>query len=152
MNQFLGSNAVAETFRHGKKRRSHIGSHLRALPGTPVHLTTITRGSPHGLQVTKTQGTLTMNRWDSRVESARAFLAHIGTPDELVRIMGGRYQDVQAALAGTKPYEVGNPTPIVLPVEDAPVARTWEAQSGLVVAGVKRKAEDEGDRIDPASE
>ena len=158
VNQFLRSNALTETFRLAQKRRSHIQSGLTELPGA-VTVATIARGSPYGLQVTKTQATLTMDKWDSQVESARAFLAHIGTPDELARIMGGRYQDVQAALAGTKPYKIGNPTPVVLPVEDAPVASTsgtqatvGGAQDGPVVAGVKRKAEDDGDVIDLTSE
>ena len=154
VNQFLRSNAVTETFWLAQKRRSHIQSGLMALPGA-VTVATIARGSPHGLQVTKTQTTLTMDKWDSRVGSARAFLAHIGTPNELARIMGERYQDVQAALAGTKPYKIGNPTPVVLPVEEAPVASTSGTQatvggtdSGPVVAGVKRKAEDDGDVIE----
>jgi len=95
---------------------------------------------------------LAMDKWSSRVESARAFLARIGTPDELARIMGGRYQDVQSALAGTEPYKISKPTPVV---EDAPVAGTSTIQatsggtrSGPIVAGVKRKAEDDGDVID----
>ena len=159
VNQFLRSSAVTETFWLAKKKRcSHIESGLGKLSGA-VTLTTITRGPKqgpqHGLKVTKTQGTLTMDRWDSRAERTRAFLAHIGTPDELARIMGERYQDVQAALAGTKAYEIGNPTPIVLPAGDAPAASTSATQataggtqSGPVVARVKRKAEDEGDMID----
>ena len=154
VNQFLRSNAMTETYWVAQKRRSHIESGLRALPGA-VTLCTVMRGSPHGLQVTKTQGTLTMDKWVSRVESARAFLARIGTPDELARIMGGRYQDVQSALTGTKPYKIGKPAPIVVFVEDTPVASTSTiqsttggTQSGPVVAGVKRKAEDDGDVID----
>jgi len=85
----LRSNAVTETFQAAQTRRSHMKSGLRALSGV-VTLHTVTRGSPHGLQVTKTQGMLAMDKWSSRVESARAFLARIGTPDELARIMGGR--------------------------------------------------------------
>jgi hypothetical protein len=92
----------------------------------------------------------TMDKWDGRVKSARAFLSLVGTPDALVRIMGGRYKDVQAALAGTKPYTIGKPIPIIAPVENAPVASTSTAQAGMsglqnvpVMAGMKRKAEDD---------
>jgi hypothetical protein len=94
-----------------------------------------------------------------RVESARSFLALVGTPDELARIMGERYQDVQAALAGTRPYKIGKSTPIVVSMEDPPVASTSAAQAttsgtqtGPVVAGVKRKAEDDEDVIDVTSD
>ena len=154
VNRFLQSNAATETFRAAQKRRSHMESSLRGLPDD-VTFTTITSGSPHGLQVTKTKETLTMGKWSGRVESARALLALVGTPEELVRIMGDRYQDIQSALAGTKPYPLKKPTPVVAPVEGAPVASTSTTlattsgtQTGPVVAGVKRKAEDDGDVID----
>ena len=124
-----------------------------------VTFTTITRGSPHGLQVTKTKVTSTMNTWDGRVESARDFLALVGTADELARIMGERYQDVQAALAGTRPYKMDELTPVVASVEDPPVASTSTTlatgsgtQTGPAVAGVKRKADDDGDVIDLTSD
>jgi len=155
VNRFLRSNEVTETFWAAQKRRSHMETNLRTTLQDAVVFTTVMRGSPHGLQVTKTHGAFAMERWEGRVESARAFLALIGTPNELARIMGERYQDVEAALAGTKPYKIGNSTPIVVPVEATPVASTSAAQataSGTqtapAVAGVKRKAEDDGDMID----
>lgn len=159
VNRFLQSSAVTETFRAAQKRRSHVEASLKnALPGD-VTLTTIVRGSPHGLQVTKSREASLMDKWSGRVESARAFLALVGTPNELARIMGNRYQDVQAALAGTRPYRMGNLTPVVAFIEDPPVASTSAnpampsgTQTGPVTAGVKRKAEDDGDVIDLTSD
>ena len=159
VNKFLRSSAATETFWAPQKRRSHMETNLRTLSNS-VTLNTVMGRSPYGLQVTKTTGTLAMGSWQARVESTRAFLALVGPPDVLARIMGGRYQDVQAALAGTKPYKIGNPAPIVVvPVEDAPVASTSAApatgsgtQTGPVVAGVKRKAEDDGSTIDLTSD
>lgn len=158
VNKFLRSSAATETFWAPQKRRSHMETSLRTLSNS-VTLNTVMGRSPYGLQVTKTAGTLAMGSWQARVESTRAFLALVGPPDVLARIMGGRYQDVQAALAGTKPYKIGNPAPIVVPVEDAPVASSSAApatasgtQAGPVVAGVKRKAEDDGSTIDLTSD
>jgi len=155
VNRFLRSSDVTETFRAAQKRRSHMELNLRTTLPDAVVFTTVMAGSPHGLKVTKTHGSFAMERWEGRVKSARAFLALFGTPDELARIMGERYQDVQAALAGTKPYKISNLAPIVVPVGDTPVASTSAAQvtaggtqAGPVVAGVKRKAEDDGDMID----
>ena len=152
VNRFLQSSAMTETFRPAQKRRSHVEANLRSTLPDDVTFTTIVRGSPYGLQVTKTN---TMDKWSGRVESTRALLALVGTPEELVRIMGDRYQDLQAALAGTKPYKIGSPAPVVAPVEGPPVASTSTAaatrsgtRTGPVVAGVKRKAEDDGDVID----
>jgi len=152
INRFLQSGDVTETIWAAQKRRSHMEGNLRTTLSDAVVFTTITSRSPYGLKLTKTQRTLTMGKWEGRVESARAFLALIGTPDVLVRIMGERYQDVQAALAGTKPYRAGNPTPIVVSAEDTPVASTSAAHTGPVIAGVKRKAEDDGDVIDLTSD
>jgi len=159
VNKFLRSSAVTETFWAAQKRRSHMEVNIRNTLPDAVTLTTVMRGSPHGLQVTKTQGMLTMDKWDGRVESARAFLALVGTPDVLARIMGERYQDMQAALAGTRPYKIGNPAPVVASVEDTSVASTSTTlattsgtQTGPVMAGMKRKAEDDGDVIDLTSE
>ena len=159
VNRFLRSNDVTDIFWGTQKKRSHMETNLRTALSDAVTYTTIMGRSPYGLRVTKTQGAFTMERWDGRVESARAFLALIGTPDELARIMGERYQDVQAALAGTKPYKIGNSTPVVAPIEDTPVMSTSPAQAtasgtqtGPVVAGVKRKAEDDGDVIDLTSD
>ena len=159
VNKFLRSGAVTETFWAAQKRRSHMETNIRSTLPNAVTYTTITRGSPHGLQVSREQGTATMDKWSGRVETARAFLALVGTPDQLARIMGARYQDVQAALAGTKPYKISNPAPVVVPVEDAPVASSstslavaGRTQTGPVVAGVKRKAVDDGDVIDLSSD
>ena len=160
VNRFLRSSDATETFWAVQKKYLHMEANLRATLSNAVVFTTIAGRSSYGLKVTKTQGTSTMEGWDGRVESARAFLALVGTPDELAKIMGGRYQDVQAALAGTKPYKIGNSTPIVVSVEDTPpVASTSAAQAtgsgtqtGPVVAGVKRKAEDDGDVIDLTSD
>lgn len=152
INRFLQSGDVTETIWAAQKRRSHMEANLRTTLSDVVVFTTIIGRSPYGLKLTKTQGALTMGKWDGRVESARAFLALIGTPDALVRIMGERYQDVQAALAGTKPYRIGSPAPIVVSAEDTPVASTSAARTGPVVAGVKRKAEDDGDVIDLTSD
>lgn len=158
LNMFLRSSAVTETIWAAQKRRSHMEASLRSALPHDVTFTTIVRGSPHGLQVTKTKVASAMDKWDGRVEGARAFLALVGTTDELIRIMGGRYQDVQAALAGTRPYKMGNLTPIVASVEDPPVASTSTTmatgggtQTGPTVAGVKRKADD-GDVIDLTSD
>jgi hypothetical protein len=144
VNKFLESEAVTDTFWAAQKRRSHVESNLRTLSGA-VTVTTIMRGSPHGLQVTKTQGTLAMGKWSTRVESTRAFLSLVGTPDALARIMGDRYQDVQAALAGTKPYKIcSTRAPVVAPAENTPIASTSTGsgtQTGPAVAGTKRKAE-----------
>jgi len=159
LNRFLQSSAVTETFWAAQKRRSHMEGKLRSAIPDDVTFTTIMRGSPHGLQVTKTSVASTMDKWSGRVESTRAFLAHVGTPDELVRIMGERYQDVQAALAGTRPYKMGNLTPVVASVGVPPVASTSTTlatgsgtQTGPIVAGVKRKADDDGDIIDLTSD
>ena len=155
VNRFLRSNAVTETFWAAQKKRAHVEANLRSTLPDDVTYTTITRGSPHGLQVTKSKGTSTMDKWSGRVESARAFLALVGSPDELVRIMGERHQDVQAALAGTKPYQMDNPVLIVAPrVEGALVASTPTTlatasgtRTGPVMAGVKRKAGDDGEDV-----
>jgi hypothetical protein len=161
VNLFLRSSEVTETFWAAQKRRSHMETNLRTTLPNAVTFATITGRSPYGLKLTKTQDTVTMGRWSGRVKSARAFLALVGTPDELARIMGERYQDVQAALAGTKPYKIGNSTPVVVSMEDPPVASTSTVQpqattsgtpTGPVVAGVKRKAEDDGDVIDLSSD
>jgi len=159
VNRFLRSDNVTDIFWGTQEKRSHMEANLRTDLSGAVTCTTIVGRSPYGLRVTKTQGAFTMERWDGRVESARTFLALIGTPDELARIMGERYQDVQAALAGTKPYKIGNSTPVVVPVEDNSVAGTSVAQAtasgtqtGPIVAGVKRKAEDDGDVIDLTSD
>jgi hypothetical protein len=100
--------------------------------------------------MTKTKTVLTMGKWSGRQGITRTFLSIVGTPEELVRIMGDRHQDVEAALAGTKPYQIGNPVPVVAPVQNPPVATTSMAQvtpsgtqSRPVMAGMKRKAEDE---------
>jgi len=159
VNRFLGSSEVTEIFWAAQKRRSHMEANLQRALQDAVVFTTVMGGSPYGLKVTKRHGVFTMERWEGHVESARAFLSLIGTPNELARIMGERYQDAQAALAGTKPYKIGNSTPIVVTVEDTPAASTSTAQataSGTqtapVVAGVKRKAEDDGDMIDLTSD
>ena len=159
VNRFLGSDAVTETFQAAQRRRKHIEDQLWTDLKGGVTSTTIARGSRSALQVTKMPETVAAGKWDTRVQSARAFLASVGTPDELARIMGGRYPDVQAALAGTNSYEMGNLTLIVPPVESAVVANTSAveattggAQAGPVVAGVKRKAEDDKDVIDLSSD
>jgi hypothetical protein len=155
VNKFLQSTAATETFWAAQKRRSHMEANLKSTLPRDVTFTTIRGGSPLGLQVTKTKETLTMDTWSGRVGRANTFLALVGTPDELARIMGERYQDVQATLAGTKPYTISNSTPVVAPVEDALVMSTSGVQAtasgtqaGPVVVGVKRKAEDDGDMID----
>ena len=159
INEFLRSDAVRETLRTVKMKRLHVEDSIRSSISDVVTFTTITSGSPHGLQVTKTDVTSTMGNWEGRVRSARAFLSLIGTPDSLVRIMGDRYQDVQAALAGTKPYSIKKPFPIVAPAENLPVASTSGVRavlSGLqaapVTAGTKRKAEDDGEVVDSSSD
>jgi len=157
-NQFLQSDAVTETFRVAQRGRSHIENELRNLPQSGLTFTMVPRGRRHALQVTKGHETSEAGKWNTRVQKARTFLAIVGTPDELARIMGGRYPDVQAALAGTKPYEMGNPTLIVPPFEGAGAATssaeatTSRAQTGPVVAGVKRKAEDYEDTTDLSSD
>ncbi|KAF9646265.1 hypothetical protein BDM02DRAFT_3271099 [Thelephora ganbajun] len=157
-NRFLRSDAVTVTFRAPQQRRSHIESQLHTALQGGFTFTTITQGSPYTLQVTKKHETLEEGKWNTRVRNACAFFATVGTPDELVRIMGERYPDVQAALNGTKPYEVGNPTLVLPPGEGAATVTTSAteatasgAQAGPVVAGVKRKAEDE-DVIDLSSD
>ena len=149
VNGFLESDAVTYTLWAIQKRRSHVESNLVNNLRDAVTFTTLKGGSPHGLQMTKTQGTLAMGKWNGRVEGTRAFLSLVGTPDALARIMGDRYQDVQAALAGTKPYEISKQAPVVAPVESAPIASTSRTQatgSGTrtapAVAGTKRKADD----------
>jgi len=159
LNKFLRSSAATETIWASQKRRSHMEASLRGALLDDVTFTTITRGSPHGLQVTKTKTTSAMDNWDGRVESANTFLALVGTADELVRIMGERYQDVQAALAGTRPYKMDKSTSDVASVEAPPVASTSMiqaagsgTQTGPAVAGVKRKADNDGDVIDLTSD
>ena len=74
--------------------------------------------------------------------------------------MGERYPNVQAALAGTKQYEMETPTLAIPPVEGAATetcpatqASTSVARAGTVsVLGVKRKAEDDEDVIDITSD
>jgi len=157
-NWFLQSDAVTEAFQVAQGRRSHIEKELRNLFRSGLTFTTIPRGRRYALQVTKSHEILEAGKWNTRVQKARTFLATVGTPDELARIMGERYPDVQAALAGTKPYEMGNPVLIVPPSEGAEgatssaEATTSRAQTGPVVAGVKRKAEDYGDIIDLSSD
>ena len=158
VNEFLQSGAVMETFEVAhKKKRTHMESKLKNTLSGDVTFAAVTvkKGAPQGLQVTKTEKMLKMSWWIGRVESTRAFLALIGTPDELVRIMGERYQNLEAALAGTKLYKMDDPTLVVVRVEGSPAANasTTRAaasgtQNGPVVAGVKRKAEDCGDEID----
>lgn len=153
LNRFLRSDAATETFQAAQRRRSHMENQIRSLPHG-VTSTRVARGSRYALQVTKRTEILAAGRWDVRVQKANEFLAIVGTPDELARIMGERYPDVQAALAGTKPYEMGNPTLVIPPAENATTATssTIEAttsgvQAGPTVAGVKRKAEDDEDDV-----
>lgn len=158
VNWFLRSDAVTEAFQVAQRRRSHIQDELQTAIRGGFTFTTIARGSRYALQVTKRPETLELGKWNARVRDARAFLTTVGTPDSLARIMGHRYPDVQAALAGTKPYEVENPV-LVLPAEGATAGgsstiagtSTSGARTGPFVAGVKRKAEDE-DAIDVSSD
>ena len=117
VNQFLQSTAVTETFRAAQKRRLHMEASLRPLSGVDTY------NAARSLKVTKTQEVLATLTWSRRVQSTRAFLALVGTRDVLVRIMGERYRDVEAALAGTRPYKIRNSAPVAVPVESAPVAR-----------------------------
>ena len=159
VNRFLLSDSATETFWALQGRRSHMADRIRTSVPGDVTSTTVTTRRPYGLQLTKTQARLATDRWNVRVESTRAFLSLVGTPDELARIMGDRYQDIQAALAGAKPYKIGTPTSDVALVENAPVASTstdqaavCRTQAGPVLAGTKRKAEDEGEMIDLTSD
>jgi hypothetical protein len=156
INKFLRSDAETETFTVAQKRRSHMEANLRNNLPDVVVVTTTTGRSPQGLRVTKTQGTLTTEKWSWRVENARAFVSLVGTPDVLARIMGDRYQDVEAALAGTKRYKINKPAPIVAnpPVAStsAVQAKTSGTRTAPVKAGMKRKAVDDGDTIDLTSD
>lgn len=159
VNLFLRSDAATETFQAAQRRRSHIEDQIRSLPYGITSTTVALGPRRYALQVTKSPEILVAGRWDARVQRARAFLAIVGTPDELVRIMGERYPDVQAALAGTKPYEMGDLTLAIPPAETAAVATnptteatTSGAHDGPIVAGVKRKAEDDDDMIDLTSD
>ena len=153
LDRFLRSDAVTETFQVGQRRRSHIEDQLRSTLQGVLTSNPIGRGTRGGLQLTKTRETLAAGGWDARVQKAYGFLAVVGTQDELVRIMGERYPDVQAALAGTRPYEMGTLS-LTVPQPGVPTAdaTTSGNQAGSVVAGVKRKAEDEEDTIDLTSE
>ena len=159
LNEFLRSGAVVGKFPVAKqKRRVHMEKQLKkTLSGDVIYAAvTIVQKAPQGLRVTKTKKMLEVTEWSARVGSARTFLALVGTSDELVRIMGERYRDLEAALAGTRPYEMGDPTFVVdAQVESAPVASTSAARTAAsgtrncpVVAGVKRKAVDYGDEIE----
>jgi len=158
VNRFLRSDTVTETFRVAQQRRKHIEGQFRTVVPSGVTFNTIVQGSPHTLQVTKRPETLAAGKWNARVQRARTFLAVVGTPEEFAWIMGDRYPDVQAALAGTKPYEMGTLT-LVAPLAGDAVGETTSTaeattsgtQAGPVVAGVKRKAEDE-DVIDLTSD
>ena len=153
VNQFLQSSAATETFRAPQSRRSHMGENLRPL-SSAVTWTIIKEGSRYGVKVTKTLETLATGPWGGRLESARALLALVGTRNVLARIMGERYQDIEAALAGTKPYKITKLAPVAAQVESAAVAQASLSgtQTGPVVAGVKRKAEGYGDTIDLTSD
>ena len=159
-NQFLRSDAMTEMFRLSQQRRSHIEGQLRTACRGGVTMTTVTTGTRrYALQVTKTRETWEAGQWSARVQKALTFLAAIGTPDELVRIMGVRYPDVQAALAGTKRYEMGTLTLAIPSIRGTPaatnsttVAAASGSHPGPVVAGVKRKAVDDGDVIDLSSD
>lgn len=144
VNMFLRSDATTETIWAPQKRRSHVERSIGGSIPSEVTLTTIMRGSPYGLQITKTKGALTTG-WDGRVAIARNFLSVVGT-GVVARIMGDRYQDVHAALAGTKPYKISEAAPAVALAQGAPVASTSAARAnyntGPVVAGMKRKAAD----------
>jgi hypothetical protein len=148
INSFLRSDTATQTFRAPKQRRSHVEDSISKSIPNALTCTTITSGSPHGLQMTKKQAEFTMYKWNGRVASARAFLSLVGTPEALGRIMGDRCQDVNAAVAGTKPYKIRKPVPVVAPAENAPVANTSGVRAGPsgtraapVLAGTKRKAE-----------
>jgi len=158
VNRFLRSDAVMETFRVAQQRRKHIEEQFRTAVQNGFTFNTIVQGSPHTLQVTKTPETLAAGKWKTRVQKARAFLAAVGTPEQLARIMGDRYPDVQAAVAGTKPYEMGALALVAPPpggtaggTTSTVEATTSRTQAGPVVAGVKRKAEDD-DVIDLTSD
>ena len=160
VNRFLQSEAVTETFQASQRRRSHIQDQFQTVLRDGVTFATVARGArSYALQVTRGQESLAAGKWNVRLQKARAFLATVGTPDELVRIMGERYPDFQAALAGTKAYEMGNLTLVIPPAEGAAAttnptveAVAGRAQAGPSVVGVKRKAEDEGDTIDLTSD
>ena len=115
INRFLWSDTAVETFRVAQNRRNHIEDQFRTAVRSAVTFATITGGSPHTLQVTKRYETFAAGKWKTRVQKARVFLAVIGTPEELARIMGEWYPNVQAALAGTKPHEMGTPALVAPP-------------------------------------
>ena len=159
VNRFLRSDAVTEMFRAALQRRKHVEDQLRTAVQNGVTFNTIVQGTPHTLQVMKRPEMLAAGKWNARVQKACAFLAVVGTPEELARIMGERYPNVQAAVAGTKPYEMGSLALITPSVGGATGATTstTEAttsgtQAGPVIAGVKRKAEDDEDVIDLTSD
>lgn len=159
VNEFLVSEAATVTFWAVQKRRTHMEARISSALPDAVTFTTNRTSTPYGLQVTKTPETLATDRWSGRVESARAFLSLVGTQAELARILGDRYRDVEAALAGTKPYKIGSPVHVVAPNDNMPVAGTSRSQvlaggtrTGPVMAGIKRKAEDDGDVIDLSSD
>ena len=135
-NRFLRSDAATETFRVSQRRRSHVEGQLQAILQGGFTFTTISRGSLHTLEVTKRHGTMEAGKWYTRVQKAREFLATVGTPDELARIMGERYPDVQAALAGTKQYQMETPTLAIPPVEGAATETGPATQASTSVARV----------------
>jgi len=158
VNRFLWLDTAVETFRVAQHRCNHIKNQFHIAIPSGVTFTTITQGSPHTLQVTKRHETFAAGKWAAQVQKARAFLAVVGTPEGLAQIMGDRYPDVQATLAGTKPYKMGALALVAPPPGDAVgettstvEATTSGTQAGPVVAGVKRKAEDE-DVIDLTSD
>ena len=159
VNRFLQSDAVTDTFRVSQRRRSHIQNQLRSALQGDVTSTTIGQGSQYALRVTKNLETLGAGNWNARVQKANGFLAIVGTPDELARIMGDQYPDFQAALAGTKPYEMGTLALTIPPPGGATTATTSTTgittdgiQAGTMMAGVKRKAEDEDDAVSVTSD
>ena len=155
VNLFLRSDAVTNTFRAAKQRRFHVQDAIRSSIPEAVTCTTIATGLPHGLQITKVQAAFPMYQWNVRLASTSAFLSLVGSPEPLTRIMGDRYQDLKAAIAGTKLYKIREPVPVVPPVQNVPVASTSGARAGAsgtqtapVMAGTKRKAEDDDDDDD----
>jgi hypothetical protein len=101
---FLNRNtSTKETFRYAKARRLHVEERLNTASDL-ISYTTIRRGTPHGVLVTKLPEVVTVSSWISHVAEAKELLKSIGDDAVISKLMGDRYDDVVKALQGTQPF------------------------------------------------
>ncbi|KAF8656949.1 hypothetical protein AX16_002304 [Volvariella volvacea WC 439] len=106
LDRFLTkSGESSHTFSVVLVRRRHLIQRLEAGKDI-VSYEVIARGSPHKLVVQKIPAVAAAFDWSSRHSAAEKFLSKFGDEDSMKELMGDRYQDVEAALDGIRPFHM----------------------------------------------